>query len=220
MSEEDQKEKKSVFTNPRNFIASEYRWPKEGDRLLRAKNDWERGVAFEEQKVVREVFMWDGYMKAGAALVDHYEHGNSSAHGHEFVYPILYCYRHGLELAMKWIISRYGRFAGVSIREHMHHNLCRLWKACKTVILELGSDGEDESLQAVERVVNDFHELDQGSFSFRYSTNKKGMVISLPDTSFDLSNIKDVMEGVNNLFTGADGQLDNNISNTDWDYYG
>ena len=90
----------------------------------------------------------------------------------------------------------------------MHHNLWELWRVCKTVILELGSNGEDEALRAVEKVIKEFHDLDQGSFSFRYSTDKKGMVIPLPNVSIDLSNIKDVMEGVTNFFDGADAQLD------------
>ena len=174
---------------------------------------------FEEHKIARQVYMWDGYMKAGAVLVDQCERENYLDQ-HEFVYPALFCYRHGLELAMKWIIGQYGRFAGVSSMAHMHHDLWQLWKVCKNVILQLGSDGENEALRAVEQVVKEFHELDRESFAFRYSTDKKGMVISLPDVPFDLSNIKDVMEGANNLFIGADGQLDDNINNADWDYCG
>ena len=76
----------------------------------------------------------------------------------------------------------------------------------------------DDALLVVEGIAKEFHELDRGSFAFRYSRGKDGMVIRLPEGSFDLANIKDVMEGVNNFFTGADGQLDNNSSNLDWQY--
>lgn len=44
------------------------------------------------------------------------------------------------------------------------------------------------------------------------------MTIRLPNEPFDLQNIKDVMEAVNNLFTGADFQLDANSSAVDWGY--
>jgi len=118
---------------------------------------------------------------------------------------------------MKWIIGRYGRFAGVSPDEHLHHDLWKLWQGCKHVIREVGSDGENDDLLAVEQVVKDFHELDWGSFSFRYSRDKNGMVITLPNVPIDLDHIKNVMEAVNNLFTGADGQLDDNSANMDWD---
>jgi len=153
-------------------------------------------------------------MNAGATLVDKCTQGDRGDR-YELVYPMLYCYRHGLELAMKWIIGQYGRFAHIRFDDYMHHDLWQLWKACKAVILEVGSDGENEGLLAVEQVVKDFHDLDKNSFAFRYSTDLKGMVISLPNETFDLANIKDVMEGVNNLFTGADGQLDDNSKNID-----
>jgi hypothetical protein len=133
------------------------------------------------------------------------------------VYPILFCYRHGLELAIKWNIDRYGRYASIPKEEdYAHHNLWQLGQACRKVILEVGSDGETDALLAVEQVVKDFHDLDKGSFSFRYSTDKQGAVIQLPNAPFDLTNIKDVMEAVNNLFTGADGQLDYNSRAADW----
>ena len=117
---------------------------------------------------------------------------------------------------MKWIISQYGGYAGISASKIHHHDLWRLWKVCRKVFLEVGSDGEDEAILAVERVVKDFHEVDKGSFSFRYSSDKKGMTIRLPNVAFDLANIRKVMEAVHNLFVGADGQLDHNVSAVDW----
>lgn len=198
-------------------IKTDFRWPKKGDRLLRAEEDWLRGVTFDEQKVTRDVHIWDGYMTAGAMLVERCQCSDNPLERHELVYPILYCYRHGLELAMKWIIGQYGRYAQIPQEDHQHHDLWSLWKVCKQVILEVGSDGENEALSAVEQIVKDFHDLDRGSFSFRYSTDKKGMVVRLPTEPFDLANIREVMESVNNLFTGADGQLDDNSRNVAWE---
>lgn len=192
-------------------ISTELKWPKKGDRLLRADDGWMRGVTFEEHQISRHAHIWNGYMRAGAALV---EQCQTSERGmrHEVVYPILFCYRHGLELAIKWIIERYGRYSNTRNEDHAHHNLWQLWKTCKQIIIEVGSDGDNESLQAVEQIVKDFHDLDKGSFSFRYAADKQGAVIRLPNASFDLANIRDVMEAVNNLFIGADGQLDYNSS--------
>ena len=194
----------------------DFAWPSKGDRLLRAEGDWNRAVSFEDHEIARHVHIWDGYMRAGAALVEECERNDSRLDRHELVYPILFCYRHGLELAMKWIIGQYGRYGGIKASEYLHHDLWKLWTACKKVMLEVGSDGETEALVAVEQVVKDFHDLDTGSFSFRYSTDKNGATIRLPNVAFDLANIKDVMEAVNNLFTGADGQLDHNAGAVDW----
>ena len=204
MSTDDEEEKKcdSVFAKPENFIPLEYRWPKKGDRLLSAVGDLPQSVTFAEHVFERNVLIWDGYFKAGAVLANQCERGNNLDR-HRLIYPILFCYRHGLELAMKCIIGRYDQFAEIP----MHHDLWVLWEVCKTVILEQGSDGENEALRAVEQIVKEFHDLDQGSFSFRYSTNKKRMVIPLPDVPIDLTNIRDVMTGVVHFFDGVDAQL-------------
>jgi hypothetical protein len=198
-------------------IPTNYRWPRSGDRLLRAENDWQRGIVFEERDIARYVHIWEGYMKAGATLIEECQRSNSRLDRHELVYPILFCYRHGLELAMKWIIAQYGRYANIPSERYQHHDLRALWIVCKKVILEVGSDKENDALLAVEQIVGDFDDLDHGSFSFRYSTDKKGMVNRLPKDPFDLANIRDVMEGGDNLFTGADGQLHDNSQNVPWD---
>ena len=100
MNTEDKEAKKPGFAGLLDLAALEYRWPKKGDRLLRAEDDWQRSVAFEERQISRHVHIWEGYMKAGAALVDQCERGDNLDR-HQLVYPILFCYRHGLELAMK-----------------------------------------------------------------------------------------------------------------------
>ena len=156
-------------------------------------------------------------MRGGAALVEECRRDETARH--DLLYPILYCYRHGLEVAMKWILSRYGRYTDVEHYEKTHHDLKSLWEACKKVIIEIGGDDDDddrEAIEVVENIVKEFHDIDPRAFSFRYSTDKKGATIKLPDGPIDIENIKDVMEAVNNFFIGADGQLDHNSSASDY----
>lgn len=205
---------------PKSFLdladISAYRWPKKGDRLLRASKDWDKGVDFSDHSMSRDAHIWSGYMRAGAALVEECE--REAFDRHFLVYPILFNYRHGLEVAIKWVIDRYGRHADVRLSaDDRNHNLWELWKLCKEVILKVGSDGDNESLRVIEKIVKEFHDLDKTSFAFRYSTNKQGMTIRLPDTPIDLQNVKDVMEAVDNFFTGVDGQLDYNSDAMDWE---
>jgi hypothetical protein len=97
------------------------------------------------------------------------------------------------------------------------HNLWQLWKLCKTVILRLGSEGEDdEGLRAVEQLVKDFHDLDKDGTAFRYSNTKTGMTIELPDKPIDVQHIRCMMEAVDHFFAGVDGQLHTNAGNIDW----
>lgn len=43
---------------------------KKGDWLLRAEDDWHRAVTFSEYEIARDPHIWDGYMQAGALLVE------------------------------------------------------------------------------------------------------------------------------------------------------
>jgi hypothetical protein len=198
-----------------DILNREYRWPKETDQLLRQPSHWEDGVRFADFGFSREVFIWDGYMKAGAVLV---ERAMKSEHDrHHLVYPIIFNYRHGLEVAIKWVLDRYGRYAAIYDYEK-DHRLDKLWRACKQVIVEFSGDGPDEAVEVVEKIVLEFHQLDPSSFAFRYSTNKKGALVDLPDIPIDLENIRDVMEGVNNFFEGLDGQCSELSSVVDYAY--
>ena len=105
---------------------------------------------------------------------------------------------------MKWIIEYHGAFTGVRL-DKKDHDLWALWKKCKLILEPTGS-ADDEALAVVEQIVKDFHDLDERGSSFRYSKNKNGTTIPLPNT-IDLQNLQEVMEGVDVFFTGADGLL-------------
>ena len=181
------------------------RWPKTGDRLLRSSDDWNKGIEFSDQPISRHAHLWQGYLSAGEGLIklctqDGYEHER-----HFVIYPILYNYRHGLELAMKWIIFTYG---GQGIGEiDDDHNLWKLWKRCRETIEQYGSPDPDTD-DVIEQIVKDFQDIDKAGITFRYGWRKNGQNIKLPDHLIDLENIRDVMEGVAGYFDGLDGWLD------------
>lgn len=188
-----------------DLLNLEHRWPKKGDRLLRRSDDWSRGVEFSKHPISRHVHLWDGYITAGAGLIelctqDGYEHERNF-----LIYPILFNYRHGLELALKWIIVCYGGQGIHGVNDD--HNLWDLWKQCRGII-EQHESNDKEADDAVEQIVKDFHDLDKAGITFRYGWTKDGNKIKLPDHMVDIGNIRDVMDGVARYFTGVDGWLD------------
>ena len=126
------------------------------------------------------------------------------------VYPILYNYRHAVELALKWIIMKFGNYASVEVGDYEHHNLWKLWCVYKEIVLELGSD-DGNTLEVVEQVMKDLHDLDGSGQAFRYADAKHG-TFKLPEDAIDLRNTREVMKGVDHFFTGVYGQLDDNVS--------
>ena len=62
--------------------------------------------------------------------------------------------------------------------------------------------------KAVGKIVKQFHDWDKSGIAFRYATTKNGAVVAFQHQDVDISNLKDVMEGVANFISGADGWLD------------
>jgi hypothetical protein len=206
-----------VTDKPNNFLnlldsERKYRWPQKDDRLIKHTDDFEKATDFSSDPTARHVHIWTGYMLAGAALV---EYGKQSpVDRHFLIYPILYNYRQGIELALKWFIWIYGKYTGKGYHKNNNHDLWHLWKTCKEIIVEIGGPGE--SLEYVEQVIKDFHELDKKGTAFRYPFNQDGSQISLPQGLVDPENIREVMDGLQHFFDGSDGQLSDLVSNIDY----
>ena len=188
------------------------RWPKKGDRLLRKCGEWKHGAGFSNDTTFRHSHIWDGNMRAGAILIGACE--EDSYECHTLIYPILFNYRHAIELAMKWVIKMYGRYSTAQIDDFEHHNLWKLWCLCKKIIVEVGSEGE--AIPVVEQIIKDFHDLDSSGQTFRYSNSKAGTPVVLPDYPIDLLHIRDVMQGLAHFFDGVDAQLDEASQARSW----
>ncbi|MFZ0245591.1 MAG: hypothetical protein WAL68_07940 [Candidatus Binatus sp.] len=194
----------------------EIRWPRADDRLLRKAVDWSSAITFSNYSAERHALILNGYFQAGHALVDHCQ--RNTYERQVMIYPILFCYRHALEMAMKWIVSSYGRPFGVS--PEPDHDLWQLWESCKAIFTQIDDEGAAVSTSTVERLVKEFHDLDIRAQAFRYSVTRKGDLLRLPDIAVDLINLRDVMQGLENFFSGADGYLDHLCSaSNEMQYY-
>lgn len=179
-------------------------WPKEGDEpFLPAKNP--RAEARLDM-VHRTLSLYAlAYKEAADRLV-------SCALRRRVVYPdlavlpIIFLYRHYLELMLKKIICggrrRSLKEAGIS-REH---DLSKLWKGAHAVLEELWPEQGRMELDVVENCVCKFHQNDKTSQESRYPVDRDGRetLRSLPRV--DIHNLKKVMAGVASFLDGcADG---------------
>lgn len=78
-------------------------WPCLDDRLVRKAIDWGHAITFPDNPPQRHVLISIGYFRAAHALVDHCS--TNMYEEQTMIYPILFCYRHALEMAMKGIGS-------------------------------------------------------------------------------------------------------------------
>jgi hypothetical protein len=87
-----------------------------------------------------------------------------------------------------------------------------LWRDCLRIYEACGASADDEELKAVGRVVEQFDDWDRRGTTFRYATTQAGAVVRFPYRNIDIDNLKDVMSGIANFFSGSDGWL-NSIAN-------
>jgi len=193
------------------LLEADFRLPSPGDRALNSAPDTSSGAEIAQHPFDRTVLMTKGYKEAADVLVARVlaDQGGTTSDGRSsylLVYPILFCYRHFLELSLKYVISKYGHLAGV-LPNANDHDLNQLWQKFRQVLESFG-DSDDTALTAVEDVVAEFAKIDPGSFTFRYPKSRRGDAIVINKESIDLANLCTTMNRVSNYFDGTDGYLD------------
>lgn len=90
------------------------------------------------------------------------------------VYPIVFLYRHHLELELKHLLFLSKVLLDEDSAVLKEHNLLRLWQKVRPKIEALWPEDRDRYLNGFEEWITEFSDIDPESFSFRYSINKEG----------------------------------------------
>lgn len=172
-------------------------WPRQGERLF-VPGSPGRDAEIAENQAERIYRLKEAFKKAADLMVartreDAHEQG-------DLVWPIVFCYRQYLELALKDIIARHGGQVEPTIEPIWNtHYLGDLWKSCKRImghtLIHVTTDEMPEIL-AMEAFISEFERIDARSYAFRYPKDRKGCPIEIPIDSIDLVHLQRVMEGV------------------------
>jgi hypothetical protein len=176
-------------------------WPRLGERLfVPGSPGHDADVASGLHK--RMYWMKEAFKEAADLLAiqaeeNHYERK-------KFVWPIVFCYRQYIELALKEVIVKHGGQVEPEIEPNWKsHKLGDLWAHCKSImqatLFETMVD-DIPGVRALEGLINEFQRADMGSYSFRYPTDTDGKLVEFLFESIDLANLKRVMEGVYTFF--------------------
>jgi hypothetical protein len=181
---------------------NEFPLPRVGDYLFdRGKFSIRDQALVEDHDLHRFYRMKGGYKLAGDVLVQHWLTQSRTLSGESLVYPILYCYRHFLELRMKWTLWHREEYRSTQIfREHV---LKELWDECLRIFTDLKIDANPEVV-AAEELILEMHEMDERSFNFRYTYDDKGKVIDLGIGGVDLIRLHERIEKLDNFFDISD----------------
>ncbi len=98
------------------------------------------------------------------------------------VFPIVFLYRHNVELQLKNLIPRGAYLVRHGLNEDdrkvlkSSHRLDQLWGVFEPILRALAGEFgvTDDQIDAISSYIRQVHAVDEGSFSFRYMTNKAG----------------------------------------------
>ena len=108
-----------------------------------------------------------GYFKAAEKLVDQVRFESSDID--LLIYPIIYLYRHGIELGIKSLVKLLPPLWGVSINVEPTHRLHDNWNNIKPYLMKNRDfDPEDVLIQGVEDILNELTRVDPSGEVFRF----------------------------------------------------
>ena len=155
-------------------------------------------------------FYGTSYKDTADYLVEH-----ATRIGQDFVvYPIMFLYRHYIELRLKEMLYLLQKLQNMQVNEYKEHNILKLWK--KTIAtLQNTSNGDyyRECSPIVFDTIRDrleeFNKLDPRSLSFRYPTDFDNPEFAEErKTLFNLQQAKEVMGEIAKFLDGYTYGLD------------
>ena len=150
---------------------------------------------------------WDsyaqGYKEAADQLVTRM---GESPISHDFlVYPIVFLYRHYLELRLKeLLVAEAGSWELLDSEIRKLHKLIPIWNEVRPNLEAVWSDSVTGSqFDAIEDRLKEIASIDSASFAFRYPVDTKGRPSLAGIQHVNLDQVRNVVQAMSNVLDGA-----------------
>lgn len=97
------------------------------------------------------------------------------------IYPIVFCFRHAIELQLKAAVHWGRRYLGKPSPDYPAGHILvsssrgtELWKECRSIAEEIWPEGSNDELDDAGRVLQELETYDLDGQAFRYPTDTKG----------------------------------------------
>lgn len=115
----------------------------------------------------------DGYMRSGFALIGAAERNEQPVD--ILVYPIAYCFRHGIELYLKHFCKTLPRLWSETAIPAATHRLLDNWATAQGYLRRDPSfDPDNAAISQVDKIIRDFVQIDPSGEIFRFPVSRKG----------------------------------------------
>ena len=177
-------------------------WPSEftGQKLFIKGEDWQYNAMLNWSHFRADLYAF-AYKDAADGLVD--AMANRKVPLDSGIYPLLFLYRHSLELLFKLMLQMTRDLTGKEPKIYDKHSLKPLWSELRHLLKELGLEQSDANAVAVHEFILQLDEVDPDSMAFRYATTRAGKD-HLPDiTHINIRHLRDVLNSVFIWVNGA-----------------
>lgn len=168
--------------------------------LIEKDGLWHELAAISPQQWRTRALMPQGYREAADLLT---EIATSGRNNDMLVFPIIFLYRHAIELHLKAIIHNgqalYDEATGSRMPLERVHNLAGLWRNVRAMMVAIEPDCEenDLNLPKVEALILELHELDERGTAYRYPEGPKvAGQVNLANMAEMLSAALDYLDGI------------------------
>jgi hypothetical protein len=175
-------------------------WPKPGDSLLAPGVDprTEALLGADPDWIIAYAL---SYKKAADIVVSQVELGSTSPDAVD--YPVVFLYRHYLELLLKGLIrvARTLRYGQEDFPKT--HQLKRLWAEFRPLIEDLYPAGNKVDTDTVEKCILEMDAIDDGNGTSRYGEDKDGKPTLPNELCISLTNLRDVVDRISGFLEGS-----------------
>ena len=198
---------------------TEIPWPSKGDKAFKDVPFSPTGASPHWLSEISNLFGGDyqwaiaaGFKEAADKVVDSL--AATKERMDVFFFPVVYLYRHAIELSLKGLVND-GIYLQILKDDQdlqdilASHNLHSLWSRVRLVLKAIWSDGDEEDVDAVEKIILEFHQVDKSGQRLRYSKDKQGKShVDILPGRVDLIVLKQTMECLFHFLGGCSAGLD------------
>lgn len=175
-------------------------WPKIGEKLINISNDAMMRMLSHDVST-RATLIAEAYKRVADSNVDAV--AGEPTHDAFLMFPVVYLYRHYVELQMKCIIFDGRGLRGERGPMESGHDLLVLWESAKRELVAAWPDGDAETLHAAEIWIRELHAIDPKSTAFRYATDLSGKPTLTEVDAIDLEQLRAVMNRLGTFLESA-----------------
>lgn len=121
--------------------------------------------------------------------------------------PIIFLYRHYIELSLKSLLLAAGDLLDEPQAVPPQHYIRTLWLKVRKLLLKISPESDGEWFERADNVIGDFDALDPSSFAFRYPVGKDGRASLQTELYFDPKVARQMIGELDILLSGATSQI-------------